>query len=339
MRQLTYIETGKLEWRDVPEPAIEGPGEAIVAPVAVAACDLDPVMIRGILPLEGPFAFGHEAVARVVEVGDGVTVAKPGDLVVVPFQITCGECAPCRRGHTASCNGIRPRMAMYGMAPLAGGRDWGGMLSDRVRVPFADPMLVPLPDGIDPVAVASGSDNLPDAWRTVGPPLEAFPDASVLVIGGGAPSIGLYAVAMARALGAEVHYIDRSSDRLALASSLGAEVLEGPPPKRHGRHLVTVDASASVDGLECALRSTAGNGVCTSVGTFQNEVPLPLFEMYSTNVTFVIGRVNARPAIPKILDLVAKRGLRPEVVTTSVVPFDDAADALLEPFTKLVMEP
>lgn len=337
MRQLTFIGPGKLEWRDVADPLVESPGEAIVAPVAVATCDLDPVMIRGLLPLEGPFAFGHEAVARVVEIGEAVTVAKPGDLVVVPFQISCGECAPCRRGHTASCDGVKPRLAMYGMAPLAGGRDWGGMLSERVRVPFADAMLVPLPEGIDPVTVASAADNIPDGWRAVVPPLEAFPEASVLVVGGATLSIALYAVAIARALGAEVHYIDRDPDRLALASSFGAQILDGPPPERYGRHLVTVDGSASVEGLQCALRSTAGSGICTTVGSFQNDVPIPLFEMYSTNVTFEVGRVHARPVIPKVLDLVASGTLHPEVITTSVVAYDDVAEALLEPFTKLVV--
>ena len=56
---------------------------------------------------------------------------------------------------------------MYGFGAV--GRDSGGFLSDVVRVPWADHMLVPLPDGLDPVAVASASDNIPDAWRTVGP--------------------------------------------------------------------------------------------------------------------------------------------------------------------------
>lgn len=339
MRQLTFISAGKLEWREVPNPTLEGPGEAIVRPIAVATCDLDPVMIRGILPLEGPFAFGHEGVAEVVETGTAVTAVRPGDTVVVPFQITCGTCDACRRGHTASCDGVKPRRGMYGMAPLAG-KDWGGLLSDAVRVPFADAMLVPLPAGVDPASVASASDNLPDAWRTVGPQLERLGDTSVLVVGGGAPSIGLYAVAIARALGAEVHYVDTDPKRLEIAVSLGAQVLDGTPPKRHGRHLITVDASASVEGLLCAIRSTAGDGICTSVGIYyQNDVALPLLEMYTNNITFSTGRVSARGAIPSILDLVAAGRLSPEVVTTKVVGWDDAAEALNEPFTKLVMVP
>jgi alcohol dehydrogenase len=180
MRQLTFIGQGKLEWQDVPDPALEGPGQAIVRPIAVANCDLDAAFIRGQAPIPGPFAFGHEFVAEVREVGPDVKSVKPGDVTVVSFQITCGTCDACRRGHTASCSGVEPRRAMYGLGTIVG-KDWGGAMSDLVRVPFANHMLVQLPARIDPVAVASCSDNLPDAWRTVGPPLEALPGASVLV--------------------------------------------------------------------------------------------------------------------------------------------------------------
>src|SRR5438093_10138538 len=98
MRQLTFLEPGRLEWRDVPEPALDGDGAAIVRPVAVATCDLDLGIVRGAVPLGGPFPFGHEGIAEVIDVGDAVSSVKPGDLVSVPFQVSCGECEPCRRG-------------------------------------------------------------------------------------------------------------------------------------------------------------------------------------------------------------------------------------------------
>jgi len=273
----------------------------------------------------------------VLETGPEVTAVQPGDTVVVPFQITCGQCDACRRGFTASCSGVEPRRSMYGLGAVVG-HDWGGMLSDVVRVPHADAMLVRLPPGADAVAVASCSDNLPDAWRTVGPPLQQRPGASVLIVAGGAPSIALYAAGMAVALGAETHYLDQDAHRLEIARGLGALPVDGPPPRRHGRHLVTVDASASVDGLQCALRSTAGDGICTSVGIYYGgEVSLPLLEMYSNGITFVTGRPSARPAIPQVLELVTAGRFHPEQVTTAVAAWDDAPAALLEPNTKLVL--
>src|SRR5918997_1983811 len=98
MRQLTYTGPRTLEWQEVPEPQLQGPGEALVAPHTVATCDLDAMLVSGESPYPPPIAVGHETVARVVDVGDGVSTFAPGDTVAVPFQISCGECARCRSG-------------------------------------------------------------------------------------------------------------------------------------------------------------------------------------------------------------------------------------------------
>ena len=220
-----------------------------------------------------------------------------------------------------------------------GGLDWGGLLADLVLVPHADAMLVPVPAGLDPVAVASASDNMPDAWRTVGPQLASNPGAEVLVVGGdaGPNSIGLYAVGIASSLGASaVTYVDDSSARAAIASTLGAKTMVGLPPKKAGAFPVTVDASGSEAGLRCALNSTAFDGTCTSASVYLSDPALPLFAMYSRCCTFHIGRAHVRPAIPGLLGLVAS-GFDPNPVTTAVVEWDDAADALADPPMKLVI--
>ena len=336
MRQLTLTEERAVQWHDVPDPVLEGPREALVRPLAVALCDIDQPIIRGEAPFPGPIALGHECVAEVVEAGSDVGF-RPGQRVVVPFQVSCGECERCRRGQTGDCLSV-PERSMYGFGAFGG--DWGGVLSDLVRVPFADHMLVPLPDAIAPATVASASDNIPDGWRAVAPGLERFPGAEVLVVGGGGPSIPLYAVDIALALGASgVTYLDTDPERLRIAESLGAEPLEGPPPRRHGSYAVTVDGSATHEGLACALRSTAPGGLCTSVAIyFEPETPVPLLEMYTTGVTLHAGRAQARASIPGVLDLVAEGRLRPELVTSRVVAWEDAPEAVVSPERKLVIE-
>jgi alcohol dehydrogenase len=89
-----------------------------------------------------------------------------------------------------------------------------------------------------------------------------------------------------------------------------------------------------------ALRSTAPDGTCTSTGIYFGEQPaLPLLEMYTKGITFRTGRVHARAAMPGVLALAAQGALHPELVTTRVVPWADAPDALLERgWTKLVIE-
>src|SRR5262245_47214741 len=183
MRQLTFVEPKVLEWYDAPAPSIEGSGQAVVMPVAATTCDLDRSIIKGRTPYRGPIALGHEFVARVVEIGDGVRSVVPGDLVAVPAQISCGECDRCRRGSTAFCRAVPPT-SMYGMGALTG--DWGGGFSDLVRVPFADAMLVRLPAGAAPASVAAASDNLTNAFEAIVPHLERRPGAAVLIAGVGA---------------------------------------------------------------------------------------------------------------------------------------------------------
>ncbi|HEX2086664.1 MAG TPA: alcohol dehydrogenase catalytic domain-containing protein [Solirubrobacteraceae bacterium] len=333
MRSLVLEDTRRLVWQEVPEPRREREREAIVRPLAVATCDLDQPMIFGRTPFPFPIHLGHECVAEVVEGPEGF---EPGERVVVPFQISCGTCERCRRGLTGSCTTVRP-LSMYGFGALGG--EWGGMLSDLALVPYADAMLVPLPEGVDPAVVASAADNIPDGWRAVAPALADLPAADVLVVGGGGGrSIPLYAVDAAVALGAaSVTYVDTDGDRLRVAEGLGARAVEGPPERSLGRFPVTVDGTGTPDGLVATLRLTDWGGRCTSIGQLEPEAPLPLFELYTRGVELHIGRAMARPAIPPILDLVAAGRLRPQLVTSATAAWDDAPEALLEPTTKLVI--
>jgi threonine dehydrogenase-like Zn-dependent dehydrogenase len=336
MQALTLTEDGAIEWREAPEPTLGGPKEAIVRPTAVALCDLDRPIIAGEVPIPRPIAIGHEAVAEVTEVGDEVTSVSPGDIVVVPFQISCGECDRCRRGLTGDCRSVEPG-SMFGFGAFGG--EWGGLLSDFVCVPFADAMLVTLPSGIASEVAASVSDNLPDGLRTVAGPLEEMPGADVLIIGGGGPSIGLYAVDFARALGAgNVAYVDTDPERLRVAAELGAEAIEGPPAEHYERRPITVDASGRHEGLHAALRSTDRDGICTSIGIyFEPTTPMPLLEMYTTGVRFITGRPTARGSMPTILEMVGKGQIRPDLVISAVADWEEAPEAAALAHRKLVV--
>jgi alcohol dehydrogenase len=339
MEQLTFIEPRKIEWTEAADPVLQAADDALVRPLAVTTCDLDGPTIRGETPLAmmGPYPLGHEFIGEVVAIGDAVHAVAVGQRVSVSFQICCGQCPSCRAGLSGSCTAV-PARSMFGF-PLPLGGAWGGALADLVRVPFANNMLLPIPAGIDLAAIASLSDNLPDAWRTVAPHLRAAPGADVLIVAGMGHSIALYSAGIAVALGAgKVDFIDTDSDRLALAQRLGATPIEGPPPERAGRYRITVDASANADGLACALRSVAPGGVCTSIGIYYgNMTPVPLLDMYGTGVHFHTGRANARADMPAVLGLIAAGRLHPELITSELVTWQDAADALREPSMKPVI--
>jgi threonine dehydrogenase-like Zn-dependent dehydrogenase len=336
MEQLTKVENGRVEWRAVAEPELGAPGEALVRPLAVALCDIDHPIVHGHAPIPGEIALGHEQVGEVTAVGEEVAHHSVGDIVSVPFQISCGACGFCTRGRTGDCEAVPPQ-SMYGFGRAGG--DWGGALSDLVRVPFADAMLVTVPEGLEPVSVASASDNVVDGWRTVSGPLARRPGAPVLVVGGVARSVGLYAVDAALALGAEsVTYTDSDEARLAVAADLGAEVVEGPPSDHLGTFPVTVDASASHIGLKGAIGATERGGECTHVGIlYEAETSLPLLQMYVNGIQLHVGRAMARADLPAVLEHCAAGRLRPERVTSRVAPWEAAAEAVLEFETKLVV--
>jgi threonine dehydrogenase-like Zn-dependent dehydrogenase len=341
MRQLTFLLPGKFEWRDVAAPRIASGRQAIVRPLAVARCDLDLYIAIGAAPFGGPFAFGHEAVAEVVDAGEDAGV-KPGDRVVVPFQISCGACDNCQRGYTNSCSAV-PLYSAYGLAGN-GRKDFGGALADLMLVPFADHMLVPMPHGVDPVVAASACDNIADGWRGVAPHLAARPGASVLVVGGLAQSVGIYAAGSAVALGAgRVLYLDDNAENRKRASALGADV--GPLALGDGREAseqfdIVVEAAGNAPDLAFAVRSTAANGTLTSVSMhFDAATPVPLNHAYYKGLTFYTGRVQSRPLLPDVLGCIACGKLHPEHVTHRVASFDEAGEAMADPGPKLVFVP
>ena len=329
MQQLMFEDAGSYAWREAAEPEIDAPEQALSARywwhVATSTWRSQKAGCRCRPDTQSV----TKASARSSPSGKRYSGVAVGDRVVIPFQISCGQCRECRRGVTGSC-GALPLMAMYGMAPLAG-LDGGGFMADLVLVPYADAMLVPIPRGVDLVGIASLSDNIVDAWRAVGPyraELDALDEADRRVLVVGRQSIGLYAAGLAAALGYGVDYVDTDPQRLAAAEKLGATVHDRPKPDKsagalpgHRSHFrrsggARRDVTCHVAG-RCVHRYRAS----TTKGT----VEMPLLPMYTRGVRFVTGRVNARAVIPEVIELLeAGCDLTPAV--DRVAPWDAAPD-------------
>lgn len=342
MRQLMCVGPGAVEWREVAEPEIQEPDDVLVRPIAVARCEIDPFLIGGgPRPGDEGFALGHEAVAEVVAVGDAIGQAAgggvaPGQLVLPSFQVSCGVCPTCRRGNTANCDEY-PVLSDYGMQPLSG-VEYGGMVSDLVRVPHAEAMLQPLPAGVDPVDAASVPDNVLDGYRAVAPHLAGRPDADVLVVCHGNPSIALYAVQAAVALGSgSVTFASDDERALELAAGLGAKSEPSDFGRARERYPLVVDCGVRIDGLRYAIRSTEPEGTCHSVSYYLEDVALPLGRMYTLGIRFLIGRAHSAALLPEVLSLVAEGVLHPAAVTTAVVDWEDAPGAFLADTIKPVV--
>lgn len=340
MRALMFRGPMAIAWEEVETPQLMEPRDALVRPIAVARCDLDPAIALGLYPMPAPFVMGHEMVGEVVAIGEAISNVRLGDEVIVPFQLSCMTCAPCLRGHTNACVNV-PSGTAFGLGPH-GGVDLGGALAELVRVPWADVMLIPLPEGMDPVVAAGIPDNVSDGYRCVAAPLAERPGAPVLVVGGLAPSVGLYAVMAALALGSErVVYVDDDASRLELAAAAGAEVIDAKDQwdslKLAERFPIVVDANVLDPGRNFALRSVEPCGVCTSVsGGASSRSNLPLQSMYLKGVRYEIGRVHACATARPVLDLVSSGALDPARIINKVVPFSEAVEGMILPVTKVV---
>jgi len=334
MRQLTLNTDLKVEWQEVARPSLSGPRAAIVRPVAVATCDFDHLMVSGSMSMQLPIPIGHEFVAEVVEVGGEVTKVRAGDLVVVPFQISCGECPACLRGHTNSCETLHS-FSCYGLGQIAG--NFGGAMSDLVEVPFADAMLVGLPPGVSPADAAACSCNVTDAYRCVGPQLLERPGVRVLIVNGAFGNIGLYCVLIAIAMGAAgVDFVDKDPSRAAIAARLGANLLSADMVKS-ASYPITVDTSMDVDLLAIALQATAPSGECT-VSTMYREglTAIPLWEMFRNSVTLRTGMPHIRAHLVAVLEMVAAGVLDLRAITSAVVDWEAAPAAFTSGHGKTV---
>lgn len=330
-----FVEPGRADWVEAPTPVLQGPLEALVQPMAVTTCALDVWVMRGLVDSTGPFALGHEFMGTVVDIGEGVDTVSIGDQVIVAFEISCGTCARCRAGLTANCENA-PKNAMFGLAPWSGA-DYGGALADVVRVPYADAMCLVVPPDT-PSAAASLGDNTTDAWRAVGPYIDAKQPQPVLVVGNG--PIGVAAAAIGRALGSEVTYIATDPADKATAEVFGADVVDASsfPKKATRKYAVTVSCGGDQAALRCALRSTDHGGVCTDTGIFfEPSTSVPLLAMYDTGITFRTGRAHVRADLPAVLELVVSDRLDIHKLIQSESGWDDAHVAFSGVHDKLLI--
>ncbi len=258
-------------------------------------------------------------------------------------------CESCRLGLTEKCTTMRAdspgqTLAAFGFGPATG--SWGGMVADSLRIPHADHMLLRLPDGVDPLRVAAAGDNLSDAWRAVVPALRERPAGSVLVIGGGAQSIGLYAAGLAVRHGAAVvDYLDHRDERLAVADAFGATTRKIGARRRTSvldgvtrRYDVVVEASSQAQGLRDGIRALRPGGICTGTGYYLAPgTKVPVMDMYATSATLKVGVSHVRPVLPELLDFIATSGFPAEQVTSLLADWDDAPEAYAARATKLVL--
>jgi threonine dehydrogenase-like Zn-dependent dehydrogenase len=227
MRALTWQGTGKVSVETVPDPKIQEPTDAVVRMTSTALCgsDLHLYDVLGMYLDKGD-VLGHEPMGIVEEVGTEVTHIRPGDRVVIPFNISCGHCWMCSRGFFAQCETTQVKdqhkgAALFGYTKLYG--QVPGGQAEYLRVPQAQFGPIKVPDGHPDERYLFLSDVLTTSWQAA-KYADITPGDAVLVTGLG--PIGQMCARIAGHLGADrVIAIDNVPERLAMAQRHGVEVL------------------------------------------------------------------------------------------------------------------
>jgi alcohol dehydrogenase len=184
-----------------------------------------------------PHVPGHELAGVIVAVGKDVTRWHSGDRVTVPFVSGCGACPQCLSGNQQICdNQFQP-----------GFTHWGSF-AEFVGIHYADDNLVKLPENIQFATAASLGCRFSTSFRAIVDQGRVAAGEWVAIHGCG--GVGLSAIMIANALGANVIAIDIAEPKLALARSLGA--------------VATVDASRAANVIE-SVRELTGGGAHVSV--------------------------------------------------------------------------
>ncbi|MBA3251758.1 MAG: glutathione-dependent formaldehyde dehydrogenase [Geodermatophilaceae bacterium] len=291
MKALTWQGKRDVQVQEVPDPRIEQPTDAIIKVTSSAICgsDLHLYEVLGAYLTPGDI-LGHEPMGIVEEVGSEVTQIAPGDRVVVPFNISCGNCWMCSRKLFAQCEttqnydqgkgaSLLGYTSLYGQVP-------GGQ-AEYLRVPQAHfgPIKVPGDHSDDRFLYLS--DILPTAWQAVA--YADVPEGGSLAVLGLGP-VGQMAVRIARHLGVEeVFAVDSVRERLALAVRHGGTPMDMNDIDDVAEALLQLtdgrgpDSVIDAVGMEAhgGVGSVIGKAAQAAVGVLPDAVARPVIDKFA----------------------------------------------------------
>ncbi|MFC4549817.1 MULTISPECIES: zinc-dependent alcohol dehydrogenase family protein [Halorussus] len=352
MKAAVLRDYGDLAVEDVPEPDLADHG-VVIETEACGVCRSDWHAWKG----HGEWAddqvpagqiLGHEPAGRVVAVGSAVDRFREGDRVAVPFNLGRGDCEYCRNGHGNVCTD--------GIA-LGFEADAPGAFAERVHIPYADYNAVALPRGVSATEMAALGCRFSTAYHALAHRADLTSGDWVAVHGCG--GVGLSAVHIADALGANVVAVDITEEKLAKARELGADetvnaaepggvpdairLLTGtdgegarsgsraPSTDSGGAH-VSVDALGTAETCRNSVDCLRPRGQHVQLGLTtdeeRGEVSLPTDAMTRWEITFHGSRGMPPTRYDELLRMVERGTVSPADLVTREVALADVPDRL-----------
>jgi alcohol dehydrogenase len=305
MKALVYHGPGERSWDEVADPQIRQPTDAIVRIDASTICGTDLHILKGDVPAVQPGTIlGHEAVGRVVEVGDAVTTLEPGDRVLVSCITSCGRCRFCKESR-------------YGLCTGGGGWILGhlidGLQAELARVPFAETSVYKVPDELSDEQVLFLADILPTSFEVGVLNGRVQPGDTVAIVGAG--PIGLAAILTAKLYTpGRIISIDLTPSRLEKALEFGADVaIDNAHEDAVERVMqltgglgadVVIEAVGTPETFELCTELVRPGGHVANVGVHGHPVTLHLETLWIRGVTIMTGLVDTF-STPRLLELVS----------------------------------
>jgi len=377
MKAVNYQGAFKVKVEEVPRPKLEHPDDVIVKVTTAAICGSDLHMYEGRTGAEPGITFGHENMGIVDELGEGVTLLKKGDRVVMPFNVADGRCRNCEQGKTAFCTGVNPGFAggAYGyvaMGPYRGGQ------AQYIRIPYADFNALKLPAGKENEAdFILLADIFPTGWHGVS--LSGFQPGETIAVFGGGP-VGLMAAYSAQLRGASrVFVVDRVPERLKAAEKINCIpinfedgdavdlILKGNGGEMVDRSVDAVGYQAVVKGgqkeepnivLENMIKVTRACGGLGIPGLYvptdpgapdesaaKGRIALSFGKLFEKGLSLATGQCNVKQYNRYLRDMIVAGKAKPSFVVSHEIGIDEAEvaydkfDKRIEGYTKVLIHP
>lgn len=343
------------------EPEIEHPNDAIVRVTRSCICGSDLHLYHGLVPdTRVGTTFGHEFTGVVEAVGPSVQNLKPGDHVLVPFNIFCGSCYFCQKELYSNCHNTNPEATavggIYGYSHTTGGYDGGQ--AEYVRVPMADvgPTVIPKDMDLDDAVLLT--DALPTGYQAA--EMGDIEEGDTVVVFGAGP-VGIFAAKSAWLLGAgRVIVVDHLEYRLDFVrrfarcetvdfksvrdmavhlkkmtdglgpdvciDAVGCEAAGSAAQTLTGVRLKLQGGAATV--LHWCINSVRKGGRVSIVGVYGPTFnAVPIGNAVNKGLTLRMNQASVKRHLPRLIEHIQAGRIRPSEVITHRFALEDISDA------------
>ena len=379
MKGVTFQGAKDIQVKNVKDPEIQKKDDIIIKVTSTAICGSDLHIYQGALPTHKDYVIGHEPMGIVEEVGSEVTKVKKGDRVVIPFNVSCGQCFYCNHEMESQCDNSNSNPhfdtgGYFGFTERYG--NYPGGQAEYLRVPYANfmPFVIPESSELEDESVLFLSDVLPTAYWSV-ENSGVKPGDTVVVLGCG--PVGLMAQKFAWMKGASrVIAVDELPYRMEKAKRINnVEIVDFSQHDNTGAFIhdltqggarVVIDC-VGMDGKKSPMEAAQQKlklqgGTLSAIDIAKDAVSkfgtiqltgvygltynmFPLGNIFERNVTMKMGQAPVVHLMPRIFEMINSGEIDPREIISHVMPMEQASDAYqifnahTDECTKVVLKP